>query len=261
MSTPTPPPYDQGPGYGAMPPAPPPPGGPPRQPPSTGQRRALALVIALGALVVILLVGAVVTAGVLIARRGDDGRTTASGSSPSAPVTGPGSGPSDSTVPTPTQDAGSADDGRLTASDFGGDWNFKLGDVELKATYVSSRDYPACGPIASPELEHLGCRYGALWVHEAHDGKLRMARVAYVYDSAAHAEAAVTRHKESDYQLPVEAEIAHFADGKWEAKSSDKVEIVTFVTIAAGVPEKDLDRYLGFGEADLLAALGFMDIS
>lgn len=253
-----------------MPPAPPPPGGPPGPPsgpfgptgPQGPQRqgRALGLVIALGALVVLLLVGAAVAAGVLLARRGDDNGTTASGSSPSAPVTGP----SDSTVPTstPTQDpGGSADDGRLTTSDFGGDWNFKLGDVELEATYVSSRDYPTCGPIASPELEHLGCRYGALWVHEAHDGKLRMARVAYVYDSAAHAEAAVTRHQESDYQLPVEAEIPHFADGKWEAKSSGKVEIVTFVTVARGVPEKDLDSYLGFGEADLLAALGFMDIS
>jgi hypothetical protein len=247
MTTPTPPPD----GYGAMPPAPsfqpgPPPGGPP---PPEKPHNPWPIVIGLGAIAVVLILGVIITAGIVLLRGAED------------PTAGPRTGPG-TTPPTTSPDPSSAAPapGGLAADLFEGDWRFKLGDVSMNATYVASRDYPDCGPIASAALERKGCGYAAMGIHDAEGGKLRMLRVIYVFGSDAEATAAAESVKETDFDLPTGSLIEDDVIGKWVAKDSSKAIVVGFVTAQQGVSETTVDDFLHYGTADIAGALIFMDL-
>ncbi|TQL66499.1 hypothetical protein FB381_0361 [Nocardioides albertanoniae] len=245
---PPPPPPE---GYGALPPAPDPQGGGSANESSYARPGGpWALVIGLGALAVVLVLAAIVTAGIVLLRGSDD---------PSAGPA-PATASSPPTSPSPSAGSSTPDPGGLADDLFAGEWNFKLGDVQMDATYVAAKDYPDCGPIASAALEKKGCRYAAMGIHDAEGGKLRLLRIIYVFDSDAAASAAATSAKETDFDLPTGSLIADDVIGKWVAKDSSKAVVVGFVTAQKGVTEKTADEFLHYGTADIAAALGFMDL-
>lgn len=257
MTTPTPPPD----GYGAMPPAPtfepgPQPGQPPNErssgpegPSPEKAHNPWPIVIGLGAIAGVLIIGVIVTSAIVLLRGEED------------PTAGPGPltvTATPSTSPTPSSAGPAA--GGLAADLFEGDWKFKLGGVSMNATYVAAQDYPDCGPIASAALERKGCRYAAMGIHDAEDGKLRMLRVVYVFGSEAAATAAAESIKETDLDLPTGSLIEDDVIGKWVAKDSSKAVVVGFVTAQKGVSEETVDDYLHYGTADIAGALIFMDL-
>ena len=196
-----------------------------------------------------LVLAAIVTAGVVVLRGEED------------PTAGPGQDPVTESAP-PSSSAAAPDPapGGLAADLFAGDWRFKLGDVSMNATYVASKDYAECGPIASAALERKGCRYAAMGIHDAEGGKLRMLRIIYVFDTETAATAAADAAKETDFDLPTGSLIEDDVIGKWVAKDASKAVVVGFVTAQKGVPEKTADDFLHYGTADIAGALGFMDL-
>lgn len=263
MTTPTPPPPPSQPdGYGAMPPAPnlQPWTEPGRAPDESSfgagepsSHNPWPIVIGLAAIAVVLIIGVIVTSAIVILRGAEDPTAKPGPVTVTATPT-----PSASGSPAPSTSAPAGDS--LAGELFEGDWDFKLGDVAMSATYSASKDYPECGPIASAALEKKGCEYAAMGIHDAEDGKLRMLRIVYVFGSDAEATAASASVKETDLDLPTGSLVPDDVIGKWVAKESSKALVVGFVTAQKGITEDRVDDFLHYGTADIAGALMFMDL-
>lgn len=275
-----PPPAGPPPGWG-----PPPPGwGPPGQAPyDAGRpRRNVGLVVAVVA-VLVLLVGGIATTALLLANGDGDGERTAgtdtgtdtsteaSTATPTGPASETASAPGTLEVPTPpvspttpatpyspTDDTGDDIHTDVEASDYPGDWNFKLGDVEHTATLRQSWDYDSCGPVEEASvLTQQRCEYSVQWTYAALGGKARITHVFLVFDTERHAKAAESRLKDSDLDLRDEAVLPDFVQGKWNKSVYGNVVGVTVGTTKATVPDKELQSLVNYMNTDYRLALLF----
>ncbi len=289
MSYPPQPPPPGPPGWGppqGPPPTPPPGWGPPPGPPYDGRpKRNVGLVVAIVA-VLVLLVGGIATTAVLLATGDDDGdrkagdpdsSATNSPSDPSAssataepaPVTPEGSesaeGPATSGSPSgpitpyaPTDDTGDDIHVEVKASDFPGDWNFKLGDVEEKAKLRRTYDHASCGPVeASSALTQQRCEYAVQWNFSALGGKARVVHLFLVFDTQPHAKAAEARLENKDFDLPSGSIDDTFAVGQWRTSVYGNVVAVTIGTSREKISEKRLQSLVGYMNTDYRVALTF----
>ena len=171
--------------------------------------------------------------------------------SPSTPPTSPA--PS-SPAPTTTTPVGSP---RLRASDFPGDWNFRFGDVALKARYVSSADYATCEPVAGAGLLDHGCQYAVRWTYQAHNGGLKLTMMAFEMGSQSAAKDAASKFRSSDVKLPASALLRSYAHSLTYAQGSTDMLVLTVVTTTKDVPNDVATKYLRYANTDLSSALLF----
>ncbi|WP_435769104.1 hypothetical protein [Nocardioides sp. SYSU DS0651] len=252
-----------GPPYGGPPYGGPPSGGPPR--------RNVGLVVALVGLAVVVLSALGVGAFFLVSaadedddRRAGDGPSSTSTSAPTGPTspTSP-TGPPSSTSPphtpyTPSDDTGDDIHGDVKRSDFPGDWDFKLGDVEHKARLVSSRDHDSCAPVeAGNALSRQRCEYAVQWTYTSLQGKVRLTHVFLVFDTERHAKAAQKKLDDKQLDLPPGSTWPSFVQGKWNSSVYGNIVGVTIGTSKTQVREKRLTSLVNYMNTDYRLALTF----
>lgn len=256
-----------------------PPGGPPGGPHGPGPygagggpKRNVGLVVGLVALVVLLVAG-ISTTAILLATGDDDGDERAGGASTSATTSAatdtatasapetavsPAS-PSTTTPPTPyvpSDDTGDDIHGDVAAADFPGDWNFKFGEVEHRATLRDSWDHASCGPVeARAVLTQQRCQYAVQWSYSALGGKVRMTHVFLVFDDERHAKAAEAKLQDEDLDLPAGSLFDDFVQGKWNKSVHGNIVGVTVATARTTVPEKKLQGLVNYMNTDYRLAL------
>ncbi|KRB78444.1 hypothetical protein ASE01_04030 [Nocardioides sp. Root190] len=232
---------------------------------------------------VVLLIGGIATTAILLANGDDDGdrkagtdptsdttgstdstgSTDASSATPGAPSTlevpPPVTSPTTPATPySPTDDTGDDIHGDVKTTDFPGDWNFKLGDVEHNATLRQSWDYDSCGPVEEASvLTQQRCEYSVQWTYSALGGKARITHVFIVFDTERHAKAAESKLKDTDFDLRDEAVFPDFVQGKWNKSVYGNIIGVTIGTTKAKVPEKELQSLVNYMNTDYRLALLF----
>ncbi|HWJ11637.1 MAG TPA: hypothetical protein VNS46_19815 [Nocardioides sp.] len=223
-----------------------------------------------------LLVGGIVTTAVLLATGDDDGDdragrdrstatteatgspdpTDASSATVEASPVEPVSPTTPSTPYSPTDDTGDDIHGDVKTSDFPGDWNFKLGDVQHNATLRDSWDYDGCGPVEEGSvLTQQRCEYAAQWTYSALGGKARVTHVFLVFDSERHAKAAEAKLDDKDFDLRPESVIDDFVQGKWNKSVYGNIVGITVGTTNATVSEKKLQSLVNYMNTDYRLAL------
>lgn len=162
---------------------------------------------------------------------------------------------SPSSTPRPTQSAG----GRLSYTEYGGkDWDFKLDDVQLQATWVDGRDHQDCRPIEKAgKLSGLGCQYAAELVYKAEDGAIMLTQFIMGMSDKTKADAAIGKYTDSDLKLRRGTYIENFATGKWKDASEKEFVVLTVATATNAVDEATVSKYLKYLQADTLGALVF----
>jgi hypothetical protein len=213
---------------------------------------------------VLVVVALVVGAGVIVYATRDKNDKQADGPGTSlVPVTSAApssSSPSTSKSPSsssrPTQPSG----GRLSYTEYGGeDWNFKLGDVSLHATWVEGMDHPDCRSIEKQQdkLTGLGCQYAAELVYKAEDGTVMLTQFILAMSDAGTAEAAIGKYTDADLRLRTGTFIEDFAVGKWKDDTEKEFIVLTMATSTGAVDEDTVSKYLEYRQADMLGALAF----
>lgn len=283
---PQPPPPPQGWGPPSGPPSGPP-GFPPQGPPGAygggpygggyggpPKKTNIGLVVGLVVLAVLLLVGIAVTAVLVV--RGNDGGDTTAGTDPSASTstTPTPTSPSTATAPTdassattpatpyaPSDDTGDDIHSDVKTTDFPGDWNFKLGDVEHDAELVDQWDYDSCAPVEERGvLTNQRCEYAVQWTYSALDGKARLTHIFLVFDTERRAKAAEAKLSNEDFDLREESIFPDFVQGQYKASVYGNVIGVTVGTTKAKVNEKRLQSMVSYMNTDYRLALTFKQL-
>ncbi|MFE3261933.1 hypothetical protein ACFXPS_25010 [Nocardia sp. NPDC059091] len=241
--------YAQQPGFQQNPGFPQQPGFPPPQPPKSNT--GLIIGVVLGAIVVLAVaVGAIV----LVSKKDDSSQadattTTTTSFATSAPAT---------TRSAPTTSKSAPGGSRFSYTEYGKDWNFKLGDVALQATYVSGRDYDSCAPIEeSGTLTGLGCTRASEMAWKSENGALMLTQLVLTMSDAGKASSADGQFDDQDVVLPDGSYIKNFETGKWKDGNQDKFLVITVGTATPAVDEATVEKYVKYRHSDTLGALAF----
>lgn len=219
-----------------------PPLGPP--PPKSN---AVWIVIAL-----VVVAGLIVGAGLLISAGRDVAGTAVAASATGKPSTGSSTSAKPTTTTKPKAGA------RLSYADYEGPWNFKLGDVEMKADWVEGRDHKDCAPIAKgSKLTGLGCEYATEMLLTAEGGAVKFTQFVLAMKDATAAETAADQVEEKDLNVRAAGMIDDFATGKWKAGASKEFVVITLVTATGAVEEAVVEKYLRYRHGDIVAAIAF----
>ncbi|GEM30799.1 hypothetical protein NN3_18060 [Nocardia neocaledoniensis NBRC 108232] len=160
--------------------------------------------------------------------------------------------------PTTTSKKPPKADAKLSYTEYEGPWDFKMGDVSLRADWIEGRDHDTCAPIEKDgKLTALGCRYAAELVLSAEGGALRFAQFILVMPDAATAKTAAAEIDQKALKPRAGTTIDDFATGKWKAGAQEQFVVVTLATATSAVDEPTVQKYLGYRHADILAALLF----
>lgn len=247
------------------------------RPPSGGGRAVLVALLVVGLLAVVGIVATVVvlTGDDDVTPSADPGTSSAPTStssetatetatdtptveSPSEPVTSdpPSSDPS-------TPDAPVDPDSPFSYTEYGDDWDFRIGDVALQADFQQGWDYPDCTDVeVGDALTSIGCVRASEWTLRALDGKLAMTHLVLTFDSEAAAKRAVDQGLLDADSFTVEPEGLLGGDASTGTFKGDNVTgmpyvVLTVETHAPEVRQAKADEFLGYGTADIVAALGF----
>ena len=248
-----------------------PPPGPPGFPPYGGPpKRRVGLIVGLVVLAVAL-ASALGVGVLLLATGGDDdddkraggdpsSSSTTSSSAPTTPSspTSPPSTAAPSTPYTPSDDTGDDIHGDVKKSDFPGDWNFKLGDVEHRAKLQESHEYKDCGPVEKGSLlTRQRCEYAVQWIYTALGGKVRITHVFLVFDTERHAKAAQRKLDDEQLELPAGSTFPSFVQGQWNSSVYGNIVGVTVGTTNTKIREKRLTSMVNYMNTDYRLALAF----
>ncbi|MFC9895787.1 hypothetical protein ACFVMC_19040 [Nocardia sp. NPDC127579] len=147
---------------------------------------------------------------------------------------------------------------RFSYTEFAGAWDFKFGNVELHADWVTGADYDSCHDIeASAKLSALGCQYASELVYSAHNGGLMLTQFVLTMPDDAAAKAAEDKFTGKDLKLRPGAYVANYAIGKWKTEARRNFIVVTVGTATAAVPEAEVDKFLRYRHTDTALALMF----
>ncbi|MGX1807165.1 hypothetical protein ACWIGI_15740 [Nocardia sp. NPDC055321] len=146
--------------------------------------------------------------------------------------------------------------GKFSYTEYGQDWNFKLGDVALQASWVEGKDYSTCGPIEEGgKLTGLGCQYAAEMVWKSENGGLMLTQFVLGMGDATAASGAEGQFDDNDLNLRSGSYIANWHTGKWRDGSEGQFLVITFATADASVATDTVEQYLRYRHSDTLGAL------
>lgn len=225
------------------------PGFPPPQPPKSNGGLIAGIVIG-----VIVVVAVAVGAIVFVSKKDDTSQaavtTTSATTTTDAPTT------TRTTAPTTTKAAPAG--ARFHYTEYGQDWNFKLGSVALQASWVEGHDYNNCAPIEKAgKLTGLGCQTASELVWKSENGGLMLTQLVLGMASADQASSADGQFDDGDVQLPDGSFIADFETGKWKDGNQGSFLVVTVATATAAVDTATVEKYLKYRHSDTLGALAF----
>lgn len=148
--------------------------------------------------------------------------------------------------------------GRLSYTEYAGDWDFRFDRVELHADWVDGRDHADCGPIeAAGKLTGLGCAYAAELVYRTEGGALMLTQFVLGMTDQGRAAAAKDQFTDADLTLRPGTYIKGYATGKWKDGSQKEFVVVTLATATDAVDAPTVEKYLRYRHADILGALAF----
>lgn len=238
-----------GPGFPPPPGFPQQPGYPPQQPKSN---TGLIIGVVLGAVVLL----AVAVGAIVLVSGGDDATQADATSTTESPTLVPATSAPPRTTATTSKAAPGGS--RFSYTEYGKDWNFKLGDVALHATYVTGQDYDSCAPIEKAgKMTGLGCKRASSMAWKAENGGLMLTQLVLTMSDDAKASAAHNQFEDTDLELPDGSYIADFETGKWRDGSQSKFVVVTVATATAAVDEATVSKYLQYRNSDTIGALAF----
>ncbi|RMI27864.1 hypothetical protein [Nocardia stercoris] len=262
--------YPQQPGYPAQPGYPPQQGfaqpGYPQQPgypgygpgypvPPKKSRTGLIVGLALG-VVALLVIGGI---AVYAASSHDSNNDAAASSSSSAAATTTSSSTTTTTRSSaPTTNPSTAN--KFSYTEFGKDWNFKLGDVALTASWVKGEDFPSCSPIEKAgKMTGLGCKSASRLTWKAEGGALMLSQLVLTMSDESSASAASQdgQFEDDDLHWPADGEISDWATGKWRDGSQKNFLVITEVTATSGVDPDLAAKYLKYRQSDSVTAFLF----
>lgn len=254
--------YAQQPGYAQAPMPAQPPGFPPGAgygqpqgfPPPGPPKSKTGLII--GVVVAAIVVLAIGVGGIVLVSKGDNSSQAAASSTPQASATT--SAPLTTRTGAPTTSKAAPAGKRFSYTEYGKDWNFKLGAVALQATYVSGRDYDSCAQIEKAgKLTGLGCRAASEMAWKAENGELMLTQLVLTMSDADKAAAASGNYDDTDVVMPAGSYIADFETGKWIDGDQGTFLVITEATATAAVDEATVNKYLKYRSSDTLGALAF----
>ncbi|WP_454196672.1 hypothetical protein [Nocardia sp. Marseille-Q1738] len=148
--------------------------------------------------------------------------------------------------------------GRLSHTEYAGNWDFRLGGVELHADWVDGRDHSDCGDIdKAGKLTGLGCTYAAEMVFRTEGGAVMLTQFILGMADENRAAAAKDRFADADLILRPGSYISGYATGKWKDGSQKEFVVVTIATATDAVAVETVEKYLRYRHADMLGALAF----
>ncbi|GGK61124.1 hypothetical protein [Nocardia camponoti] len=163
-----------------------------------------------------------------------------------------------SLTPTTTAKKPPAQGARLSYTDYDGNWDYKMGSVELRATWVEGRDHTTCAPIEKDgKLSSLGCQYAAEMVLTAENGTVKLTQFILSMPDAASAKTAAEKITDADLKLRPGTTIDKFETGKWRAGDSSTYVVITLATGAPGVAVPVVEKYLKHRHVDIVSAILF----
>ncbi|MTE15176.1 hypothetical protein [Nocardia aurantiaca] len=225
------------------------PGFPPPQQPKTNTGLIVGVVLG-----VVVLLAVAVGAIVLVSGEGDSSQADAT-TTTTAPTT---TSASTTTRGAPTTSKSAPGGSRFSYTEFGKDWNFKLGDVALQAAYVSGRDFDSCAPIEEAgKLTGLGCQRASEMAWKAENGALMLTQLVLTMSDADKASGADGQFDDKDVILPEGSYINDFETGKWRDGSQGKFLVITVATATPAVDDATISKYLKYRNSDTLGALAF----
>ncbi|WP_040779885.1 hypothetical protein [Nocardia pneumoniae] len=148
--------------------------------------------------------------------------------------------------------------GRLSYTEYAGDWDFRFDRVELHADWVDGRDHSDCGDIEKAHrLTGLGCAYAAEMVFRTEGGALMLTQFVLGMTDENQAAAAEDRFTDADLILRPGSYVSGYATGKWKDGSQKEFVVVTIATATDAVSPETVEKYLRYRHADMLGALAF----
>ncbi|MFI6364196.1 hypothetical protein ACIBG0_15760 [Nocardia sp. NPDC050630] len=224
----------------------------PSPPPKPKTGVIVAVVLGLVAVLAVVGVGLVV-----ITARDKDQPQASNVTATVVPATSaPGTSTPRTTTTTPRP--GQPSSGKLTYTDFAGDWNFTFDNVELHADWVEGRDHANCRDFeVNGTLTGLGCQYAAEMVYRAEGGGLKITQFVLAMPTEGQATAALGKFTDADLHLRPGTYIDNFATGKWRDGTEKEFVVVTVATANAAVAADTVKKYLQYRHADTLGALAF----
>ncbi|WP_410871795.1 hypothetical protein [Nocardia sp. A7] len=202
----------------------------------------------------VVIAGLIVGAGLLISAGSHVAGTAVAASATGKPSATSTTSAKPTTTTKPKPKAG----GRLTYTDYEGPWNFKLGDVEMKADWVEGRDHNDCAPIAKgSKITGLGCQHATEMLLTAEGGAVKFTQFVLAMKDAAAAETAAEQIEEEDLNVRAAGMIDDFATGKWKAGASKEFVVITLVTATGAVEEARVEKYLRYRHGDIVGAIAF----
>ncbi|MEU0543910.1 hypothetical protein ABZ319_29005 [Nocardia sp. NPDC005978] len=230
--------YGQQPGYG--------------QPPPTPPRSNTGLII--GVVLGVVAVLAVAIGAVVVFTKDDGEQNQAVTTSTTTEESTTSEAPTTTKSTTTTKAAPSG--GKFSYTEYGQDWNFRLGDVALQASWVEGKDYSSCGPIEEGgKLTGLGCQYAAELVWKSENGGLMLTQFVLGMGDATAASGAEGQFDDNDLNLRSGSYIANWHTGKWRDGSEGQFLVITFATADASVAVDTVEKYLRYRHSDTLGAL------
>lgn len=240
------------------PPVGPPYGPPPMGPPARPDGQVMPgwrVLLVVGVVVVVLLAA---FGGVALWWTSSAHDTLASGTaSPSASASA-SSLPSPSGSPSASPSPSAA--GRGLSNAQYGDWNFRLGDVQLSATKAGGWDYPSgCGPMegTAGSLTGKGCASGIEVSYKADNDAIRFVHLILDFRDAGTAQAVAPKLVQGDIKLQPNTIHSSFAWGKWKATASSHYVVLTMCTTSDAGRSDEATKVLGYANADISSALLF----
>ncbi|MFJ4655264.1 hypothetical protein ACIP5Y_28640 [Nocardia sp. NPDC088792] len=225
-------------------------GFPPPQPPKS--KTGLIVGIVLGIVAVL----AVAVGAIVFVTKDDSSNTASSTTKTTATTTTSSSSVAPTTAPTTSSKPPAAAGGRFSYTEYGQDWNFKLGNVQLSASWVGGHDYDTCAPIEKAgKLTSLGCQTASVLTWRTEGGAVLLTQLVLGMRDSDSASGADGQFTDDDLNLPSDSVIADFATGKWKDGSQGKFLVVTVGTATNAVDVPTVEKYLKYRHSDTLAAL------
>ncbi|WP_148611551.1 hypothetical protein [Nocardioides rubriscoriae] len=147
----------------------------------------------------------------------------------------------------------------LSYREFAHDWDYRMGDVALQATFEDGTDHDGCGPAENDgALTGLGCVDAVEWTYRALGGDLALSHLVLTMRSREAATRAVDRDliTEESWRLRPSSYLDG-SPGSWKVSAVGQFLVLTVETHRPSVKAARASTFLLNANLDIRGALAF----